>query len=112
MILTRRYFNALAAGVHRSRNAMRTLAMAFSAFVFAVPVHAQDIWTPNKPIKLIVTYAPGGSADVLARLMQDPMSKSLGVPIVIENRAGGGGNIGAAAVAHAEQSRLFPSECN
>jgi tripartite-type tricarboxylate transporter receptor subunit TctC len=81
---------------------MRTFAIAFSAFVIVAPVHAEDTWTPNKPIKLIVTYAPGGSADVLARLMQDPMSKSLGVPIVIENRAGGGGNIGTAAVAHAE----------
>ena len=81
---------------------MRTLVLAFSALLFVAPVHAQDNWVPNKPIRLIVTYAPGGSADVLARLMQDPMSKSLGVPIVIENRAGGGGNIGAAAVAHAE----------
>ena len=90
---------------------MRTLPIAFSAFlsafVMVAPGHAQDTWkqdtwTPNKPIKLIVTYAPGGSADVLARLMQDPMSKSLGVPIVIENRAGGGGNVGAAALAHAE----------
>ena len=65
-------------------------------------MHAQDSWTPSKPVKLIVTYAPGGSADVLARLMQEPMSRSLGVPIVIENRPGGGGNVGAAALAHAE----------
>jgi len=79
---------------------MRTLPIALSAFVTVAPGHAQDTWTPNKPIKLIVTYAPGGSADVLARLMQDSMSKSLGVPIVIEKRAGGGGNVGRAGRLH------------
>src|SRR6476660_8666459 len=62
---------------------MRLLALAAAALLFTAPAQAEDIWTPNKPIKLIVTYAPGGSADVLARLMQEPMSKSLSVPIVI-----------------------------
>ena len=81
---------------------MKILATAFAVLAIGASAHAQDTWTPNKPIKLIVTYAPGGSADVLARLMQDPMSKSLAVPIVIENRAGGGGNIGTAAVAYAD----------
>lgn len=82
---------------------MRLLTIAAAAaLLFAAPAQAEETWTPNKPIKLIVTYAPGGSADVLARLMQDAMSKSLGVPIVVENRGGAGGNIGTAAVAHAE----------
>ena len=81
---------------------MRLLASISALMLLAVPAQSQQAWTPNKPIKLIVTYAPGGSADVLARLLQDPMSKVLGVPIVIENRAGGGGNIGTQAVAKAE----------
>ena len=81
---------------------MRLLALAAAMLLSTAPAQAEPTWTPNKPIKLIVTYAPGGSADVLARLMQDPMSKALGVPIVVENRAGAGGNIGTQAVARAE----------
>jgi len=81
---------------------MRILTLIVALLCFATPAQSQDIWTPNKPIKLIVTYAPGGSADVLARVMQDPMSRSLGVPIVVENHAGAGGNIGSQAIARAE----------
>jgi len=81
---------------------MRILTLVLALLLFAAPAQSQQVWTPNKPIKLIVTYAPGGSADVLARLMQDPMSKALGVPIIIENRAGGGGNIGSLAVVRAD----------
>lgn len=81
---------------------MRLLASISALMLFAVPAQSQQGWTPNKPIKLIVTYAPGGSADVLARLLQGPMSNALGVSIVVENRAGGGGNIGTQAVAKAE----------
>lgn len=81
---------------------MRILTLALASLVFVVPAQSQETWTPNKPIQLIVTYAPGGSADVLARLLQEPMSKALGVPIVVVNRAGAGGNIGAEALARAE----------
>jgi len=81
---------------------MRILTLALASLSFAVPAQSQETWTPNKPIQLIVTYAPGGSADVLARLLQEPMSKALGVPIVVVNRAGAGGNIGAEALARAE----------
>ena len=81
---------------------MRIPAAAFALLLLQAPVQSQEAWIPNKPIKLIVTYAPGGSADVLARLLQDPMSKSLGVPIIVENRPGAGGNIGSQAVARTE----------
>ena len=81
---------------------MRILTLIFALLCFATSAQSQGVWAPSKPIKLIVTYAPGGSADVLARLMQDPMSKSLGVPIVVENHAGAGGNIGSQAIARAE----------
>ena len=80
----------------------RILALALALLFYAAPVQSQQTWTPNRPIKLIVTYAPGGSADVLARLMQEPMSQSLGVPIVVENRGGAGGNIGSEAIARAD----------
>jgi tripartite-type tricarboxylate transporter receptor subunit TctC len=54
---------------------------------------------PNRPIRFIVTFAPGGSSDVLARAVAKAMSEGLGQPMVIENRAGAGGHIGAEAVA-------------
>ena len=53
---------------------------------------------PEHAIRLIVPYAPGGSADITARLIGDEWAKQLGQPIVIENRAGAGGNIGVDAV--------------
>ncbi|AQV98853.1 LacI family transcriptional regulator [Cupriavidus necator] len=56
---------------------------------------------PQRPVRLIVPYAPGGSADIAARLVSDAWSKSLGGTIVVENRAGAGGNIGVDAVAKA-----------
>ena len=87
----------LAAGVP----AMRILALVLTFLFFAAPARAEEAWTPNRPIKLIVTYAPGGSADVLARLLQTPMSQALGVPIVVENRGGGAGNIGSEMIARA-----------
>ncbi|HXX07600.1 MAG TPA: tripartite tricarboxylate transporter substrate binding protein [Pseudolabrys sp.] len=54
---------------------------------------------PNHPITLIVPYAPGGGNDVVARAVADPMSKSLGQPVVIENRGGAGGSVGTRQVA-------------
>ena len=56
---------------------------------------------PDHPIRFIVPFAPGGGADLLARILQDPLAKRLGQPVVIENRAGGGATIGADFVAKA-----------
>ena len=56
---------------------------------------------PDRPITLIVPYAPGGGNDVLARAVADPMAKSLGQPLVIENRGGAGGSVGTRQVAKA-----------
>jgi len=62
--------------------------------------HAQDAW-PARPIKLLVGFAPGGSSDMVARLIATPLGERLGQPVVVENRAGAGGNIAAEAVAKA-----------
>jgi tripartite-type tricarboxylate transporter receptor subunit TctC len=56
---------------------------------------------PDQPIKIIVTFPPGGSADIVIRALQPLLSETLRQPIVIENRAGAGGNIGIGAVAQA-----------
>jgi tripartite-type tricarboxylate transporter receptor subunit TctC len=54
---------------------------------------------PDKPIRLVVSFAPGGVHDTLSRVLQPKLTEALGQPIVIENRAGAGGNIAAEAVA-------------
>jgi tripartite-type tricarboxylate transporter receptor subunit TctC len=56
---------------------------------------------PNRPLKLIVPFTPAGATDVLARLVGDELGRRLGQPVVIENRAGAGGNIGAQLAAKA-----------
>ena len=52
---------------------------------------------PDKPIRMIVTFVPGGGADVLARYMAKEMTELLGQPVVVENRTGAGGVIGVEA---------------
>lgn len=61
--------------------------------LIAVPASAQSDY-PNKPIKWVVAYPPGGSTDLLARLMGQWLTQRLGQTVVVENRAGGGNNIG------------------
>ena len=60
---------------------------------------AQD-W-PNKPIRLVINFAPGSSPDVLGRVVATPLSQALGVPVVVENRSGAGGIVGAEVVTKA-----------
>jgi tripartite-type tricarboxylate transporter receptor subunit TctC len=71
-----------------------------AAAMLATAVSAQAAW-PEKPIKIVVPSSPGGSADAIARLVGDRLSRSLGQPVIIENKGGGGGNIATEAVARA-----------
>jgi tripartite-type tricarboxylate transporter receptor subunit TctC len=56
---------------------------------------------PDRPVKIIVPYPPGGGVDLTARLLMEPLSRELGQPIVIENKGGAGGVIGVEAMSHA-----------
>jgi tripartite-type tricarboxylate transporter receptor subunit TctC len=80
----------------------RRSVLALSAGLLAAPaVHAQGAF-PNKPLRIIVPYPPGGVTDIMGRLAAEAMARHLGQTIVVENRAGAGGNIGAMAAAQAE----------
>jgi len=65
---------------------------------FNSPVLAQENW-PNRPITMVIPFPPGGVADTVGRPVADALSRSLGQPVIVENRAGAGGGIGMAAVA-------------
>ena len=80
----------------------RRLALAaclLSPLMTPLGAIAQD-W-PSKPIRLVINFAPGSSPDVLGRAVATPLSQALGVPVVVENRSGAGGIVGAEVVAKA-----------
>jgi len=77
---------------------MRTLLVALlSSLVFSGAAQAQA-W-PSRPVRIIIPFAPGGPTDIIARIAGQKLTEILGQPMVIESRAGAGGNIGTAAVA-------------
>jgi tripartite-type tricarboxylate transporter receptor subunit TctC len=80
-------------------SALHSLSAAFLIALTSLPAAAQT-W-PTKPVHLVVAYAPGGTGDVVARIIAEKLSPALGQPVVVENRPGASGAIGATAVLNA-----------
>ena len=78
----------------------RRAILTGTALLAAAPVRAQSNW-PSQPIRLIIPYTPGGATDAMARLAGQKLQEGLGVTVIPENRAGGNGTVGGAAVAGA-----------
>lgn len=83
------------------RSRTRRLVTVLSALALASPllVNAQAGGYPDKPVRFIVPYPPGGGTDVIARIVQQKLGQALGQSIVIENRGGAGGSVGTEAAA-------------
>jgi len=86
--------------IHRRRRTVEAVIAAALALAAAQGIAQTSTW-PNKPIRYIVPFAPGGTTDILARMVGEKLAPVLGQPVVVENKAGQGGSVGAAELARA-----------
>jgi tripartite-type tricarboxylate transporter receptor subunit TctC len=77
---------------------LRSLLAGAAVTLLGLPVAAQSPAFPNRPVKIVVPQTPGGASDALARIMSQKLAEKWGQPVVVENRAGAGGNVGMEAV--------------
>lgn len=82
------------------KNYLLTSLVFIIGILLSAPSYSQSNY-PNRPIKIIVGYAPGGTTDIIARIIAERFTVSMGQPVFVENIPGAGGNLGAAAVARA-----------
>lgn len=85
----------------KSMNSIIGSLLVLAGTVAATPVHAQASSYPDRPIRLVVPFPPGGGADTTARMLAQKMSERLGQPMTVENKPGANGLVGTDAVAKA-----------
>lgn len=88
-------------GKHAEGDILKSLLVVLGALFAITPALAQGTY-PNRPITMVVGFAPGGGTDIVARIIAKNLGEQLGQPVMVENRTGAGGNIATDHVAHAE----------
>ena len=78
---------------------MPSISRCLLAVVLAAGASAAQAAWPEKPIRIVVTFAPGGASDIVAREISAPLAKALGQPVIVDNKPGAGGTLGGAEVA-------------
>src|SRR5687768_4593158 len=97
------------------RTTLRTFGRALlgaAALCTGAAAFGQAAAWPTKPIRIIVPYTPGGSSDIIARAISDPLSKALGQTVIVENRPGANGNTGTDSVAKSPADGLTLLLCD
>ena len=79
---------------------VRRSAIVLAIAAVTLPLTAQAAW-PEKPVRVVVTFAAGGASDIVARAISEPLAKALGQPVVVDNKPGAGGTIGGLDVVRA-----------
>jgi tripartite-type tricarboxylate transporter receptor subunit TctC len=87
--------------VHSARRRFAARAIALAG-ALAIPLGAAAQGYPDRPIRLVIPYAAGGSTDNMARVMQEPLQKALGQPVIVDNKPGAGGALAAREVIRAK----------
>lgn len=87
-------------GFMPNRRRVLIAATVAATFTLASGGAAQAAW-PEKPIRIVVTFAAGGASDIVARAISEPLARALGQPVVVDNKPGAGGTIGGAEVVRA-----------
>src|SRR3954462_12026795 len=78
---------------------LHTIFCVFAAGIISVSAHAQTY--PTKPVRLVITYPPGGNTDLVGRALAQKMGESMGYQVVVDNRGGAGGVLGSMITAQA-----------
>ncbi|WP_081488727.1 Bug family tripartite tricarboxylate transporter substrate binding protein [Cupriavidus basilensis] len=98
--IARPHFSLCASGARRK--ALATVVTLAAASLAGTAAWAQDGSYPTRPVTLVVSAAAGGTTDLAARMISEPLSRALGQPVVVDNRPGGSGGIAAQTVARAK----------